>query len=99
METVAEAPLLPTHFAIFYLKTRMGLRDGERREREAVGARRCRIEFGVLARNGSIALGVQEIDDLSGSKIHMRHYAFNRMRVEIAAGGGVVGKRADDAAI
>src|SRR5215467_3654661 len=99
METVAEAPLLPAHFAIFYLKARMGLGDGERRERGAVWTRRQWVEIGILAGDGSIAVGIEKVDDLSGCQVHVRHYAFNRMRVEIASGSGVVGERADNAAV
>ena len=97
MERVAEAPFLPAHFAVLDLKAgAVRLRDHQRRRRRA---KRARIEVGILARDRHVVVDVEEVENLAGGEIDVRHDAFHGMRVEILAGAGVVGHHAHDAAL
>ena len=88
MQGIAEAPLLPVHFAVFNLEAwSVRLGDDQRSERRRT---RSRAQFGILARDGDVAIDIEKVDHLAGGEIDVRHHAFDGMRVQIGARAGII---------
>ena len=92
VQRVAEAPLLPADFAVLDAESGAGdLRDGERRGREAQRRVEERREFGGVAGDGDVAIGIEEFEHLAGGEVDVGDQAFDGMRVVVARiAGGVI---------